>query len=87
VGKDGTLTDQTACQPKEVDRQQREGVTLAFQRRYGDLPIAYDNCKEPDDIEVLLETLSQEIVVEADGVVWQAFRADIRAGASGSRFA
>ena len=55
-------------------------VTLSFQRKYGDLPIAFQNCKEPEDIEALLETLSHDIVVEADGVIWQAFRADIRAG-------
>ena len=55
-------------------------VTLAFQRKYGDLPIAFLNCEKPDDIETLLETLSHDIVVEADGIVWQAFRADIRAG-------
>ncbi len=55
-------------------------VTLAFQRKYGDLPVGFSHCTEQEDIEALLDRLSEDIVVEADGVVWQAFRADIRAG-------
>jgi hypothetical protein len=55
-------------------------VTLSFQKRYGDLPVAFLDCRTPEDIETFLETLSDDVVVEADGIVWQAFRADIRAG-------
>ena len=55
-------------------------VTLSFQAKYGDVPDAFLNCVDRDDIQTLLENLSRYIVVEADGVIWQVHQANIQAG-------